>query len=321
MRKQSTWITLILVTVGMLTILGCGGGGGSSEAVNYEGVNTPAVLGTVDTASMVSLAKRAALAGEEAQEVSPLSVDTAGMPSDPVEMVNYAKKMLSGSSVPVAQPLSVVQPLAMDCYPAQTMTDGSGGYMTVEYCAGSTSEKITVTAVGYDDGFEAVDGQVIMEGTSTKLTIIFRDYYYDDYSSQDYYADGIVRYEENSSTRLTITYDLSLYDYNTSDGYWLNNYKLVVDEDSVNEEDTVSISGRFYDFDNGYVDIQTVSPVVVPWNQDFPTSGELQMTGDAGYWIKIRFRLNVSTPEYQVEINADADPDYDWISAWEPWVI
>lgn len=324
MRRNRIFILAIITIALMIMALACGGGGGGSEQVTYEGENMPSVIGTTDTAVMVSLAKRATLGGQEAEGAIPSNTNTVRVPSDPGAMIPYTRDFLSGFTTPAkggVQSLSVAEPLAGDCLPAETYTDGYGGYYTEELCVGATSLSFTMTAVGYDDGFEAMDGTVIMEMDETSATVIFRDYYYSNYGSEDFYADGIVTYVENSAIRTTITYDLSLYNFNDFEGAWLNNYRIVVDEDAANEQDIASISGRFYDYNRGYVDIVTVTPLVFPWNQDYPVAGELQLTGGNGYWVKIRFDLNVSTPVLQVEINCDDDPEYEWISGWEPWVL
>ena len=329
MKKLSMLVIALMLTTGMFTVLGCGGGGGgSSEDVAYEGETMPSVIGTTDTAAMVELAKDAALAGEDAADFIPvpLSAGTVRMPSDPAEMIGYARGILSGAAgggYDSVESLAVAEPLALECLPAEMFTDGSGGYYTEQLCGDEDTLRMTMTAVGYDDGSEYIDGTIIMEMNESpaEMTIIFRDYEYDDYVSDWFYADGIVTFRENSVTRFTLTYNLSMYDYNEDEGFWLNNYRVVIDEDSGLQEDTVTISGRFYDFDDGYVDISTVTTLVVPWNQDYPILGELQMTGAMGYWIKIRFDQDIpDVPILQVEVNVDEDPEWDWQSGWEYWV-
>jgi len=324
MRKRIS-ILAVLAVVGLLgTMVACGGGGGSSEPVTYEGETMPSVIGTTDTTAMVSLAKRATLAGQKAEGAVPTSVNALRLPSNPGAMIPYARDFLSGFPVPRTsgvQSLAVAEPLAGNCLPAETYTDGNGGYYTVEMCAGYNDVTYTLTAVDYDNGSEAMDGTVIMEMGETSATIILRDYYYYNYASEDFYADGTVTYNENSATRSTITYNMSMYDFGDFEGFWLNNYRIVVDEDSDNAQDIVSISGRFYDHDRGQLNLVTVTPLVFPFAQDYPVAGELQLTGDSGHWIKIRFDVNVSTPVLQVEINCDDDPEYEWISSWEPWAI
>jgi hypothetical protein len=319
MRKFAL-LTITLALMTGLMALGCGGGGGGSEEVTYEGSTMPSVI---DTTGAVDLAKSASLAGQDAQGVLPMSVGTTRVPSDPAKMVAYARGVVAGAGVSGGvELLSAVEPLAYACS-VDEYDDGSGGTITEEFCIDPVREKIrmTLSADGYDDGVEAIDGVIIIEGGDSDVTVIFRDYFYADLfaGDEDFYADGIVTMRESGST-ITITYNLSMYDYLTDEGFWLNNYRLVVVEDTFNEEDTVTITGRFYDYHGGYVDISTVTPLVVPWNEDYPVIGELQMTGANGYWIKIRFDQDISDiPWFQVDVNVDEDPEYDWQSAWEYW--
>lgn len=321
--KRFAILTLSLALMTGLMALGCGGGGGGSEEVTYGGSTMPSVI---DTTGAVELAKAAALAGQEAQGVLPMSVGTTRVPSDPAKMVAYARGVLAGGGAAGAvKPLAVAEPLGYECLPAEITTDGSGGTITTQFCGdeGNGSIKITMSADNFNDGWESIDGVFIMEGTEFDVTIIFRDYFYADLfdDDEDFYADGIVTMKESGYT-MTITYNLSLYDYLTDEGSWLDNYRLVVVEDDPNEWDTVTISGRFYDYYGGYVDISTETPLIVPWEEDYPIIGELQMTGDMGYWIKIRFDQDISDiPWFQVEVNIDEDPDYDWQSAWEYWEL
>jgi hypothetical protein len=166
-----------------------------------------------------------------------------------------------------------------------------------------------------------MDGVIILEGTETGGgTIIFRDYYFSSVTdSENFFIDGIITLSGSSSTS-TVTLNLSMYDGMADEGFWLDNYRVVVVEDIANGWDTVTITGRFYDYHDGYVDISTNTPLVLPWNEDYPILGELQLTGADGYWIKIRFDQDISDVcTLQVEVNIDEDPEWDWQSSVEYW--
>ncbi|MCJ7500257.1 hypothetical protein MUP29_08370 [bacterium] len=328
--KKSILIVSLTLTVAMaasMFIIACGGGGGGGgENVTYEGSTMPSVI---DTTGAVELAMTVVMTQPDPESMVPLSVDTVRVPSDPMAMVTWAKSVLAGASVSGAvQPLAVAEPLAYECLPAETQTDGSGGSRTYQLCGNESTGfmRITLSADSFNDGFESMDGVIIIEGTEgpegTDITVIFRDYYYADLAgdSEDFYADGIITLVATLTSETT-TWNLSIYDFLTDEGFWLNNYKMVDTWDDVAEEDTVTISGRFYDYYGGYVDISTTTPVVIPLIQDNPVSGEIQLTGAMGYWIKLRFDMPVATPLFQVEVNFDADPEYDWQSEWLEWPI
>ena len=234
MRKLSMFVIALMMTIGMFTVLGCGGGGGSSENVTYEGETMPSVI---DTTGAVELAKAASLAFNDAFDAAPVPTAIAGtgvlrVPSDPMDMVAFAREIFAGgnaggSAGGSVEPLAAAESLAYDCS-VFTEYDGFGGSRTAEFCMDGARVRITMSADGYDDGDEAMDGMVLLEGTEADLgTIIFRDYFYSSVTDSEYFfADGIITLSESGST-FTVTFNLSMYDYITDEGFWLNNYKVV----------------------------------------------------------------------------------------------
>ncbi len=107
-----------------------------------------------------------------------------------------------------------------------------------------------------------------------------------------------------------------MYDFITDEGFWINNYKIVATD--ITDGQNVTISGRFYDFHGGYVDISTETTLFVATVDDYPSSGKLRMTGASGAWIEIEFR-NEGTPELLVTVDLDSEPGGEWNSGWLPW--
>ncbi len=98
--RRFALLTITMALVTGLFALGCGGGGGSSESVTYEGSTMPAVI---DTTGSVELAKMAAMAGNDASDLvdsaNPTSVDIESIPGNPFEVVAYAKGIFSGGGL------------------------------------------------------------------------------------------------------------------------------------------------------------------------------------------------------------------------------
>ena len=72
---------------------------------------------------------------------------------------------------------------------------------------------------------------------------------------------GIIKLSENLPTE-TINFDLRVRDEDTGKVYWFDNYRVTVfygyNSKSFEEE---TITGRFYDPEFGYIDVNTVTPI------------------------------------------------------------
>ena len=110
----------------------------------------------------------------------------------------------------------------------------------------------------------------------------------------------------------------------------MDGYTIVMDDNN----DTITVNGRFYDFWNGYVDVTTETPIAIEMYYDdlaeemvfvdeYPTAGAIKLTGANGAWILIEFR-DEGTPEFRLTVDLDNDPLddplWEWQSSWQAWV-
>jgi hypothetical protein len=109
-----------------------------------------------------------------------------------------------------------------------------------------------------------------------------------------------------SSNTETLSMNMVLLDQTTGKTYWYNNYELVtVYSGSIL---TQTISGRYYDHNNGYVDITTLTPLVTDYGNQWPSEGSLAFTGDLGRWVRLNFHANTLV----IEADTNSDGSSDW---------
>jgi hypothetical protein len=262
--------------------------------------------------------------------LDPLALGAGGvgfldLVSGPGRAIDFARGFAGGLAVP--SPLdAAAAPLAVIC------TDpyreyGLEGYFDMVLCGDTSNEdwvKLDTNFVDYDDGSAYIDGRLIISGTEYDIRVVFRDLVTVS-AVEESYIDGWVEYEDDTFGQVvTVTYDLAVIDFLHEKAFWLNDYVITADYGA----DEVTLSGRFYNYERGYVTLST--PTVLNWDltmdpeeglvmADHPTGGTVKLTGAGGYWISITF----SPTGYFVAVNyeGDGDPDaYFPIMGEYPWV-
>jgi len=114
----------------------------------------------------------------------------------------------------------------------------------------------------------------------------------------------------------TVKMDMALLvrDNNIKKTYKIENFHLSATDYS--SYTIIEESGRFYDPDYGYVDIDTTTPLKVYYSDDFPSSGVIEAIGDKGTKAKL---TAVSNTQYRLEADTDGDGLYDYNSDLLLW--
>jgi hypothetical protein len=297
-------------------VAGCDGSGNSGESVNWEGETMPAVI---DTSSAEGMAVDATLSPFDDYEggSDPLGLGEGGsgvleIVANPAKAFDFASRFVNGDEVATYLDVSA-RPLVVDCTEPERFY-GDEGYFEIYGCADSEDEdwfKIDFKFVGYDYGDVFINGRLIISGTESEQKIVFRDLVTQS-DFEDSYLDGWVEYEDDTAGQVvTITYNLAVIDSFNDEAHWLDDYVIVADYDS----DEVTLSGNFYDFEEGYVTLTTET--VLDWDltmgaeglewADHPTGGTVKLTGADGYWISITF----SPTGFYIEVNFMGDEGVD----------
>ena len=274
MKHKITVLLIYLGSIGILAIFaacGGGGGGGGDEGVtipsSYDGVTSQATVTTVNVSNLIETAWESSHTGPDIGESFP-DIDDSGI-------------------------------LVGDC----------GGTATIALTVDGASGKFngTILFSGYCTAGTTLDGTISYDGEDNEDNMVFK-INFDDLNvgedSESYtLTEGYVRYVvKQDLSGESITFDLVLRDNSNQKTYWLNDY--TIEFTSAGLEDTVIITGQFYDYDYGYVDITTETPLVIV--DAGPTSGALLFTGMKSS-ARLTFTSNLST---LLELDANGDGNF-----------
>lgn len=112
----------------------------------------------------------------------------------------------------------------------------------------------------------------------------------------------------NAATE-NLSINLALIEGETSKTYWLNNYEIVTVYNVGNYSQT--FAGRYYDHDYGYVDVETLSPLVTHYLA-WPSQGALKFSGQHGTWV----RMSCDWNQVLLEAETDGTGAIDWQTQW-----
>jgi hypothetical protein len=335
--------TLFLVWAALfcLSVMGCGGSGGSDDggggggggpsAVTYTGATTPAEI-TADNAKDIAVsayesgATGAAFTAISGLEVNdqvaadpgrPFLADTVGAFERTLERLDY--RAAAENSLPTAVE-SDSDAISGDCggnasYSIQVNTDTgdfSGNISFNAFC----SEGVTL------GGKAAFSGSV--DTSTDPVTLEYFTLNFNAVTGQSA-AESITMAGQldisiSGATHIA-TMNLNIRDNNRNRVCKIENFQMDILEDYGYM--SCDVSGRFYDPDYGYVDLQTTPslPFRVYDYDDYPSSGQLVLTGKTGTSggpEKARLTA-IDAASCRVEADADGDADYEYDSGPIPW--
>lgn len=324
-------IILILLIVFLTGCSGSGGGSGSAQSGElvdpssfFKGATTKAKPSSVNAedlamggfacttiaASIHSVAKTSSSYAPKTTKNRPV-LPIAQLLKQSVRQMEIPKKadQLRKSSYPV----SMVKRAGRITTNQLTGDNGGTANYTMEINDATGSFFGTVKYNNYSSNGIIVDGTSDILGTFdanrqefSRLTLSF--------TSLSFHADaptvtliGSLSWGFNyASATETLSMNMVLVDQSNSKTYWFNNYEMstVYSGNSL----TLTISGRFYDHDYGYVDITTQTPLVAVYGNQQPSQGCLAFSGDLGRWVRLSFQANT----LKVEADTDGDNVADW---------
>lgn len=105
----------------------------------------------------------------------------------------------------------------------------------------------------------------------------------------------------------TLSMNMVVLDQSSAKTFWFNNYEVTTAYDVNSRICTETISGRYYDYDNGYVDVNTQKPLIINYGYAWPTQGAL-MFNVSNKWV----RLNFGAHSVVIEVDSDGNGGADW---------
>lgn len=328
-KFTGAWLILLLL---IAFLVGCSGGGGGSAksgavvdpASSFKGVATEAVVTEGNSEALAMGGFGYSSIATAIRSVSKTSSNIGLEParsSSILQLVQLLKQSVRQMEIPQkAAVLSKRSPHAVVAkqtaresnYQIHGDSGGTATY-TLEVNDATGSFFGTVVYEGFTSKGLVADGTTEVLGTMdpnrqqiSRLTLSFRSLRLQ-FGDSTVSLTGSLSWGINlvSSTE-TLFMNVVLLDQASGKTFWFNNYEQTTayGESSI----TLTISGRYYDHDHGYVDLTTQAPLVAGNGDEWPSQGALRFSGSNGRWV----RLNFQRRTLAVEADFDGNDEVNW---------
>jgi hypothetical protein len=319
--KRGTWVVSVLA---IMVLLSSCGGGGSSASSPYTGLTTAAVI-TDNNADEIALAAfQGGDFGASTAALAPSRSGDAGASAEKPMALTFVRLLSGAANAAFSDRIALRGPVSRTMVTVDnTLSDGQGGSahytLSVNDQTGVFTGTFTFTNF-HGDGGGIIDGTVAVTGVITEFSIQilfnFQSVQVVDGAS-DVTANGTVNLTAGSDQAFdtgTATLNLFFTDNITGKTVWLSN---VVAATAVGTGySDVTLSGRIYLHDYGYVDIATPMPFHYLDGTTFPSGGQMTVTGNENKGV----RLTVdSQTQYTLDVDSDGDGLYDDLTVTLNW--
>jgi len=311
---------IIYSAIFALTLSACGGGGGGDGAagttgITYTGITSQASLtiGNGEEIGTTAYQNGGSTQGLGTVLSSTTEVEQAQANNNP-KTAALAKTLL-GAINKIQLPTSVdakrysrAVVTETDSFPGEC--GGTASFsISVDDVSGDFSGSFTFSS--YCELGDVMNGNLSFSGninintlafgtmtmTMTSLTVST--------GNDSFTVDGSMSFNPSNSP-LAITMDMKLKDNSTEQIFWTENFSLTIVEAFTYED--LSMAGRFYHPDHGYVDITTPTPFHYTGTNEFPYPGVMIATGANGSTTTL---TSLSITSYQIDIDEDGDSVID----------
>jgi hypothetical protein len=305
-------LTKSLPLFATLLLVGCGGGGGGGDSgVTYAGLTTPAVI--IDTNAEI-LAEGAiggsttgtafgVVSDEQEVQPNPTILDVARILSNRVTQLDISP---SSSILPGA----IVTDSGSD-----TCLDGGSISFSLSIDDVTLDFSGTFNFINCAEGVTTINGNATVSG-SISASVVVLDFAFNPITvvsgAESYTMSGTIGTSATVSG-VTITMEAQLQNNNTQMVEWVNNLTIsAVDNISFLE---MTITGRYYHPEHGYIDIVTNTAFQINVTDQWPNVGQMTITGASG--SKARLTVDSNT-QYTLEVDADGVGGYETVTT-ENW--
>lgn len=320
-QHGSRWLVFLGLASSVLVLAACGGGGGGGGGAvgpvvpaSYTGLTSQAVLTNTNALTLVGGAWDGGVASDGATGVVPLASQAPAQA--PVVLLKFTRQLkdlvlqTGPADRAVAQPAVVVtKPLPIDCGGSGSFTTDlnevsgafSGQFTFDSYCAQGTVISGVFTFIGQADPLDGFVNLLQLQFNSLTLSDAITNPTFsrtitEGTASFTFAADSLSEVD---------TLDYVLRDNLQPKTYWVNNYVMPITYGLANDE--VQLTGRYYDSDFGYVDISSLSPLLISLDP-LPNGGVLLFSGQASQ-AKLSFTSG-QTSLLEVDVNNDGLFDF-----------
>jgi len=302
-----------------LLLVGCGGGGGGGgvdSSVTYTGLTTPAAIVDTNAKTLAEGVIGGSSAGiafgvvSDEQEVqsNPTILDVARILSNSVTQLDISipSPTLPGAIVSESGSESCLDggSISFSLSIDDVTGDFNGTFNFINCAEGDTTMNGSTDVSGTINLFSLVIE--VMNFTFNPMTVVS--------GTESYTMTGSVG-TSVSGNSVTITMDnVRLRNNNTQMVEWIENLTIsMIDNFSFLE---MTITGRYYHPEHGYIDIVTNTAFQINVADQWPNFGQMTITGASG--SKARLTVDSNT-QYTLEVDADGDDIYETVTTenWE----
>ena len=321
--KRETGIVSVLAI--MVLLSSCGGGGGSSASSPYTGLTSAAVI-TDNNADEIALAafQGGDLGANAMVLLAPVEGDAVRQPAARPTALILVQAVSKAAMIAVRPPAATEGPSPRAPFTeSDVIPDGLGGEARYTISGDNVTGVFTGTFEFVDfhgDGGGVIVGNVSVSGTVTqdsiRILFNFQSVRVQD-GTEDVTAVGTVDLTASMvQIAETGTANLNLFftDNITLKTVWMSN--VVVGTTAGTGTSDVTLSGRIYLHDYGYVDVATPIPFHYLDGSSFPSGGRMTVTGGDDHGV----RLTVdSQTQYTLGVELDGDTLYDELTVTLNW--
>jgi len=308
-------LTKSLILFATLLLAACGGGGGSGvdNGVNYTGLTTPAVISDTNAKTLAEGVIGGSSTGtafgvvsdEHDGQANPTVLDVARILSNSVTQLDISP---SSSILPGA--------IVTDSGSISCLDGGSISYsLSIDDVTGEFNG--TFNFINCAEGGTTITGNTTVSGTINLSSFLFDpiNFVFNPVTvisgTENYTMSGTVNISE-SVTSATIVMDARLRNNNTQMVEWINNLAITT---TVSSPVEMTITGRYYHPQHGYIDIQTTWAFQINVADQWPNLGQMIITGANDSRARV---TAISNTQYTLEVDADGDRTYETVTT-ENW--
>ncbi len=305
---------ILFTIVIALTLVACGGGGGGGSSISYTGSRDPAVI---DTTNAKTLAEEA-VGGSQTGVV--LAVESDNQESQPNLTIIGVSKILSSSVRNIEMNDSVVVLVGAIITESGTDPCLNGGTLSFNLSLNDVTGEIsgTFNFTNCTEGGTTISGSMTVSGTINLSTLEFTQFTFSMNSvtvvsgSESITMSGTIDFSFSGSS-FTMTMDVFFRDNASGSVVWFENLSISATDNISNL--SMSISGRFYHPDHGFIEIVTNQAFLINNSDLFPNSGQMTITGANGSSARLTV---IDNTQYTLEVDEDGDGTYETVTM-ENW--
>jgi hypothetical protein len=327
-RRPSWGCLSVISALCMFPLMsGCrNGGGNASSRLDYSGASSPATLTSSNAATLIGNAYSGGNSGIIVGGVAAgIKYDDYGAPRRP-RSLNLSKALIKFVHLTAVDHALAMPETAATAsnLPRPTIHGTCGGTATVDGSYDDDSHTISLSADLSDycrDGMKlngtiGALGRAVADGQDdiniSKVTLTLADLSVA-YQGDSFTADGTISIMPQPGyvyvdKNILLTSNMLFKDDATTKIYKLENFRISRSSAAGTVSyDDITINGRFYDPDEGYIDLSTPATMRVVNNDAWPSSGSLRARG-ANCSATITAQSDTT---YQLDVDSDGNGSVD----------